>query len=170
MRPRPQLIAAAILAGLIGSPTAVMGGDSPTLAEFARTGDLLCHLRQSGTNTAAQRTGGMMLVIDEVGAKPGQARMLTSAGAGGKPVKVYSGETGVHLVQDVSGSVRVTSLIDCELRSSGGRCLRFSVVQAWHFDNSVHQDPDTAFRKLPGTSYAGTCEAWRMESIQSVGR
>lgn len=169
-RPTSRSFTAALAVGFAMVPAWVMGGEGVTLTEFSRTGDLLCHLRASGDGNGEGRRGGLMLVIDEVGSSRGAARMVSSGGVGGKPVKVYAGETGVHLVQDVNGSVKVTTLIDCESRASAGRCLRFSAVQAWHFDRGVHQDPDAAFRKLPGTSYAGTCEAWRMDDIRSVGR
>ena len=76
---------------------------------------------------------------------------------------MYSGETGLHLVEDVNGSVVVTSLTACDAREgSSTRCIRYSAINAWHFDRTVHRDPDAAFRRLPGTSYSGHCEAWHM--------
>ena len=84
---------------------------------------------------------------------------------------MYSSETGLHLVEDVNGSVVVTSLTSCDAREGrsedarsqdSGRCLRYSAVNAWHFDRKVHLDPDGAFRRLPGTSFTGHCEAWHM--------
>ena len=145
------------------------GEEAATLAEFSNTGDLICDMRISG---APLRKGwprsDLMLIVDEVGAKPGEARVVTSRSVGGRGVRVYSGETGVHLVEDLNDSVMVTTLLGCEVRARDGRCLRYDAVMAWHFDRSVHQNPDAAFRRLPGTSYAGTCEAWRMGNVRNA--
>ena len=111
----------------------------------------------------------MLLVFDRVGVESGVARLISSKRAGAHNVKIYAGETGLHLVEDVSGSVIVTTLLGCqESAKDGGRCLRFPAVNAWHFDQSVHLDPDAAFRKLPGTSYRGFCEAWNMGESEQV--
>ena len=164
---------AAILGGLCLTILAAnaSGEDAVTLAEFSRTGDLICDMRVSGTppTTGAPRSD-LMLIVDEVGAKTGVARVVSSRTIGGRPVRIYSGETGVHLVEDVGDSVKVTTLMGCEARARGGRCVRYSAVMAWHFDRGVHVNADTAFRKLPGTSYSGTCEAWKMENVRSAER
>ena len=147
------------------------GEDAVTLAEFSRTGDLICDMRVSGTApTAGAPRSDLMLIVDEVGAKAGVARVISSRTIGGRPVRIYTGETGVHLVEDVSDSVKVTTLLGCEARARGGRCVRYSAVMAWHFDRGVHVNPDMAFRKLPGTSYSGTCEAWKMDGVRSAER
>ncbi len=162
---------AATLIGLCLLPWSVAaGGEEPaTLADFSQTGDLICDMRISG---AALRSGwprsDLMLIVDGVDAGSGQARVVSSRSVGGRGVRVYSGETGVHLVEDINDSVMVTTLLGCELRAREGRCLRYAAVIAWHFDRSVHIDPDGAFRRLPGTSYAGTCEAWHMESMRNA--
>lgn len=147
------------------------GENAVTLAEFSRTGDLICDMRISGSAAPDGRPrSDLMLIVDEVGAKAGKARVISSRNIGGRSVSVYSGETGVHLVEDVNDSVRVVTLLGCELRARGGRCLRYSAVMAWHFDRGVHVNPDTAFRKLPGTSYAGTCDAWKMDNVRNAER
>jgi hypothetical protein len=148
---------------------AAAGEEAATLAEFSRTGDLICDMRVSGSPPRAGRQrSDLMLIIDEVGAISGAARVLSSSNVGGRGVRVYSGETGVHLVEDVNDSVKVTTLLGCELRSRDGRCLRYAAVMAWHFDRSVHLNPDSAFHRLPGTSYAGSCEAWKMDGERRV--
>ncbi len=156
---------------LLPFSAAVGGEEAATLAEFSRTGDLICDMRSSGS---AARNGrprsDLMLIVDEVDAKAGAARVVSSRNVGGRGVRVYSGETGVHLVEDINDSVKVTTLLGCELRSRDGRCLRYAAVMAWHFDRSVHLNPDSAFRRLPGTSYAGTCEAWKMDGVRSAER
>jgi hypothetical protein len=161
---------AAILGGFCLSIFAASAGgeEAVTLAEFSRTGDLICDMRVSGSPAGGRPRSDLMLIVDEVGAKSGTARMVSSKTIGGRGVRVYSGETGVHLVEDVNDSVKVTTLLGCELRARGGRCLRYSAVMAWHFDRGVHLNADLAFRRLPGTSYAGTCEAWRMEGVRSA--
>ncbi len=164
---------AASLIGLCLLPVSLAAGgeDAATLAEFSRTGDLICDMRVSGSQLRNGRPrSDLMLIVDEVGAKAGAAHMVSSRTVGGRGVRVYSGETGVHLVEDVNDSVKVTTLLGCELRSRGGRCLRYSAVMAWHFDRGVHLNPDIAFRRLPGTSYVGTCEAWKMDGVQSAER
>ena len=162
---------AAIFGGLCLSIFALNAGgeEAVTLAEFSRTGDLICDMRISGSPlTNGRPRSDLMLIVDEVGAKAGAARVISSRTIGGRSVRIYSGETGVHLVEDVSDSVKVTTLLGCEFRARGGRCLRYSAVMAWHFDRGVHINPDTAFRRLPGTSYAGTCEAWKMDNTRSA--
>ena len=165
----PRTVALLIALCLLPWSFAAGGEEAATLAEFSRTGDLICDMRASG---APPRTGrprsDLMLIVDEVGAKAGAARVVSSRNIGGRGVRVYSGATGVHLVEDINDSVKVTTLLGCELRSRDGRCLRYAAVMAWHFDRSVHINPDSAFHRLPGTSYAGTCEAWKMDGVQSV--
>jgi hypothetical protein len=137
---------------------------APSLADMARTGDLVCELH-SGSRAATGGRPDLLLVFDQVATSGLEARVVSSNKAGADTVKVYAGETGVHLVQDLTGSVVVTTLLNCEARErSAGRCVRYAAVHAWHFDPAVHRDPDTAFRRLPGTSYAGHCEAWHMEA------
>ena len=159
---------AALLMGLCLLPLSLAAGgeEAATLADFSQTGDLICDMRISD----ARLSGGLprsdlMLIVDEVGTRSGEARVVSSRSVGGRGVRVYSGETGVHLVEDINDSVMVTTLLGCELRARGGRCLRYAAVAAWHFDRSVHINPDSVFRRLPGTSYAGTCEAWHMEGV-----
>ena len=163
---------AATLIGLCLLPLSwAAGGEGPaTLADFSRTGDLICDMRISGLPPRGGRPrSDLMLIVDEVDAKAGAARVVSSRTTGGRGVRVYSGETGVHLVEDINDSVKVTTLLGCELYSRGGRCLRYAAVMAWHFDRSVHINADIAFRRLPGTSYAGTCEAWKMDGVRTAG-
>jgi len=155
----------ALLVALLAVPAMAQEGP-PRLADVMRTGDLICDLYKSGPYPRRSRSPDVLLIFDRVGSKAGAARMISSRKAGAQPVKVYGGTTGVHFVQDLNGSVVVTSLTGCDARSKGGRCVRYSTVNAWHFDQSVHRHPDRAFRQLPGTSYSGACEAWYMEDRQ----
>lgn len=151
-----------LLAGTAWSAEWSADESAVALAELARTGDLICELRASGP-LGRRPSAEMLLIIDGVSTKQAKARTFSSRRAGAHAVQIYAGETGVHLVEDVTGSVIVTTLLNCEARSKSGRCQRYAAVNAWHFDQSVHRDPDKAFRRLPGTSYSGYCDAWRME-------
>ena len=167
--PGSPAIRLAALALLAAAAWPAHAEDAVAMAELLRTGDLICELRASGPH-ARGRFADMLLIVDHVADKRGQARVVSSRRAGAREVKVYAGETGVHLVEDVNGSVVVTTLTGCDARARSGRCQRYSTVNAWHFDQSVHRNPDRAFRRLPGTSYSGTCEAWRMEDPARAAR
>lgn len=150
--------------------TALAHGQTPARAtDVDSAGDLLCELRASGS---ARRGSAdtMMLVIERL---DNRVRVVSSRRAIAREAMVRSGETGVHFVEDVNGSVRVTSLLYCESpgasrpadgpgRSEAESCQRWSAVQSWHFDTAVHRDPDGSFRRLPGTSYRGSCEPWHL--------
>jgi hypothetical protein len=143
--------------------------NSLTMNELQRSGDLICELRASGPYPRRARNADVLLIYDRVATRAGSARMVSSRRVGSYPVKVYAGETGLHLVQDLSGSVVVTTLTGCEARARSGRCQRYTSVNAWHFDRSVHRNADRAYRRLPGTSYSGTCEAWHMDDPVRAG-
>jgi hypothetical protein len=156
------------LAALLAAPA--LAQERPvTIADLFGSGDLICDLYKSGAGARRARSPDMLLIFDRVGRTPGAARMISSRGVGARQVKIYSGATGVHLVQDLTGSVVVTSLVGCDSRSPAGRCLRYSTVNAWHFDQRVHRHPDEVFRRLPGTSYSGSCEAWYMDDARRAG-
>lgn len=132
--------------------------------------DLICSLRKSGPapTPAPPRTrdDDLMVIIEGVGVDPGVASMTSSRSVGPRPARVYAADTRVHFVEDVSDSVFVTTILDCERRKDGGatgKCVRFAAVIAWHFDRSVHLQPDRSFLALPGSSYAGHCEPWNLE-------
>ena len=148
-------------------------GDTARLAQVERSGDLVCEFSKSG-ETRAKRSPDLMLIVEQNrGTMPGTARLVSSKSSGAREARLYAGDTGVHLVENVASSVRVTTLLSCENESGEGnkrRCTRYAAVNAWHFDDSVRRDPDAAFRKLPGTSYHGFCEAWHMGDARVVNR
>lgn len=155
---------------------AAAAGEPARLAQVERSGDLVCEFNTSG-QTRTKRTPDLLLIVEQNrGTAPGTARLVSSrgGGAGGvREARLYAGDTGVHLVENVSSSVRVTTLLACENESGEGnkrRCTRYAAVNAWHFDDSVRRDPDAAFRKLPGTSYHGFCDAWHMGEARVVER
>lgn len=149
--------------------------DPVRIAQVERSGNLVCEFRKSGDAPARPRRNPDLLLIVEQDktAATGTARMISSKSSGAREVRVYQGDTGVHLVEDVASSVRVTTLLSCENETGAGdkrRCQRYAAVNAWHFDSSVRIDADKAFRRLPGTSYNGFCEAWHMGEARVVTR
>ncbi len=148
---------------LAASPVHSQEPPSLGMADLQRTGDLICDLYKSGPYARRSRSPDMLLIFDRVGVVAGTARVFSSRKVGAQPVRIYAGATGLHFVQDLNGSVIVTTLLGCNQRSAAGRCTRYSTVNAWHFDERVHRHPDIVFRQLPGTSYSGACEAWYME-------
>jgi hypothetical protein len=105
----------------------------------------------------------LLMVIANIRRDPSSARVVSSGIPGARHLQRYDGDAGVHFVEDRAESVVVTTLLACEdWKDKRGRdvCSRYSAVNAWHFDTSVHQDADKAFRKLSGSSYRGVCEPW----------
>ena len=93
-------------------------------------------------------------------------RMVTSATIGTRSLRVYSGDTGVHFVEDVNASVKVTSILSCmrwNTSSKGRQCVRYEAVNRWHFDNSVHRNADQSYLSVAENSYTGWCEPWRID-------
>lgn len=150
-------------------------GAAELFKEITRARDLICELRAPAagrTGTRANAPRNIMLVIEEVAADSPSARLVSSATVGARRVRVYSGDTGVHFVEDVEASVKVTTLMSCtrwnetrksEKNPSGRQCTRYDAVNRWHFDTSVHRNADQAFLRLSANSYTGWCEPWRME-------
>ena len=108
----------------------------------------------------------LMVIIEGIGVDPGAASVTSSRGVGAKSARVYPTDTGVHIVEDVNNSVVVTTVFACEAwkgEPERRKCMRFPAVIAWHFDRSVHLNPDRSFLGLPGSSYTGHCEPWNLE-------
>ncbi len=152
---------------VLGTALALAAGAraTPLLDQVVQARDLICELQPIGEPRRAQRSA-LMLFIENVTTNAQGARMVSSNTVGARPVLVYSGDTGVHFVEDVSASVKVTSLLSCEAWKNAGKgrkCMRYEAVSAWHFDTSVHRDPDKAFLRLGATSYRGRCEPWHVD-------
>lgn len=129
--------------------------------------EVICEFNKAGAAASRARNPDMLMVIENIEASREGARIVSSRSVGAKPVRVYATGTGVHFVQDVSESVIVTTVLTCDKwrvnKDGKAACRRFAAVNAWHFDQSVHRDPDRAFLRLPGTSYAGFCEPWSLD-------
>ena len=162
-------LAISVLAALAGA-TPESGAAALPFDDLSRAGDVICSFQKSGRTSASRRPhlkdDDLMVIIEGIGSPSGSATVYSSRTAGANPARIYSSETGVHFVQDINDSVVVTTVLACESWKSGrgGRkCSRYSAVNAWHFDRSVHQHPDRVFLALPGTSYTGHCEPWNID-------
>jgi len=156
-----------LFAACLGVPAA---SAATVLDELALARDLICSFRKSGPASVPPplqaRDDDLMVIIEGIGVDQGTANVTSSRAVGAKPARVYASDTRVHIVEDVNDSVMVTTVLDCEARKTGSdrrKCVRFAAVVAWHFDRSVHMNPDRAFLALPGNSYAGHCEPWNLE-------
>ena len=149
-------------------------GASLLFDQVVQARDLICELRadtgQGGPGTPGRgrrrAAAELMVFIENVNAATHEARLVSTGSVGARAVQIYAGDTGVHFVEDVSNSVKVTSLLSCQFWKNGpkGRkCLRYEAVNSWHFDTSVHRNADQAFQRLPTSSYKGWCEPWHMD-------
>lgn len=143
---------------------------APMLDQLVLARDVICSFHKSGPNSlvarAPERDDGLMVIIEGIGVDPGSASVISSRSVGAKPARVYAPGDRVHFVEDVNDSVIVTTMLDCQTWSDRGNartCARYEAVVTWHFDRSVHVDPDRSFLALPGNSYAGHCEPWNLE-------
>jgi hypothetical protein len=159
--------ALALAAALLGAPHAAAAG---VLEELTLARDLICAFNRSGPIVrpapAKRINDDLMVVIEGIGIEPGAASVTSSRGVGAKAARVYATEARVHIVEDVNNSVVVTTVLACEAwkdEPERSMCRRFPAVIAWHFDRSVHVDPDRSFLGLPGSSYTGHCEPWNLE-------
>ena len=153
---------AAIIALLPAAPSALAA--NALLDQINQARDLICELRP--TAVPRRRGTSLMVYIESVNAQARSAKLVSSGSAGARDVQVYAGDTGVHFVEDVASSVKVTSLLSCEAwkeGKTGRKCVRYEAVSTWHFDTSVHRNVDQAFLKIGTTSYRGTCEPWRLD-------
>jgi hypothetical protein len=159
-----RALAAAVLLWLPHAAAATV------LEELVLARDLICSFNKSGPVIpplpVKRINDDLMVIIEGIGIDPGAANVTSSRGSGAKPARVYASETGVHIVEDVNNSVIVTTVLACEAwkdETERRKCRRFSAVIAWHFDRSVHVNPDRTFLGLPGSSYSGHCEPWNLD-------
>ena len=153
----------------IAAPLAT-GASLPELDQLIEARDLICHFRKAGASPAPFPRRGpefdMMQVIEKIDAVAKTARSVSTSSVGRKSLSVYRTDTRVHFVQRLERSVVVTTVEACETwRTKRGieSCTRYRALNAWHFDQTVHLDPDASFLKLPGVSYTGHCEPWYLD-------
>ncbi len=141
---------------------------APALEQIIEARDLVCEFynasdwADAAARFALRERADLLLVIESIREDPDSARVVHTRSTGSRSLRRYSGEAGVHFVEDLQGSVVVTTLLACESwKSRGGRevCVRYSAAHTWHIDTGVHRDPDAAFRRL-GPGLRGACEPW----------
>ena len=147
------------------------------LDDLIEARDLICEFRITGTPRSLLRAMvegeqfDMLLVIEAIDPASGKARAVSSKQAGAKSLRYYKTPGAVHFVQDVAASVVVTTVNDCIKWGRKGDvelCMRYRALNSWHFDTSVHRDPDKAFARLGTSSYDGTCEPWYLNGVTTV--
>ena len=175
-RMRTRLTAAVFLTALAASGS-LLAQDA--LDELIEARDLICEFHNTGMpRSLLRRLVGdeqfdMLLVIDAIDPGSGRARAVSSRQTGAKSLRYYKTRNAVHFVQDLASSVVVTTVTGCEKR---GRkrgeelCVRYRALNSWHFDTSVHRDPDKAFAKLGTSSYHGSCEPWYLNGVTTAER
>ncbi|MBI5909407.1 MAG: hypothetical protein HY848_05590 [Betaproteobacteria bacterium] len=149
------------------------------LDELIEARDLICEFHNTGVpRSLMRRLAGdeqfdMLLVIEAIDPGSGRARAVSSKQTGAKSLRYYKTRSAVHFVQDLASSVVVTTVTGCEKwgRKRGEElCVRYRALNSWHFDTSVHRDPDKAFGKLGTSSYHGACEPWYLNGVTTAER
>lgn len=139
--------------------------------------DLICEFHNTGVprsllrGLAGNEHIDMLLVIEAIDPGSGRARAVSSRQTGAKSLRYYKTGSAVHFVQDIASSVVVTTVTGCEKWGRKGAerlCVRYRALNSWHFDTSVHRDPDRAFARLGTSSYYGSCEPWYLDGVTTV--
>jgi hypothetical protein len=167
--------AAAVLLAALAAPGCLFAHDA--LDELIEAKDLICEFHNTGVPRSLLRklVGGdqfdMLLVIDAIDPGSGRARAVSSRQTGAKSLRYYKTGSAVHFVQDLASSVVVTTVTGCEKWGRKGEtelCVRYRALNSWHFDTSVHRDPDKAFARLGTSSYYGSCEPWYLNGVTAL--
>jgi hypothetical protein len=171
---RTRFTAAVFLTGLAASGS-LFAHDA--LDDLIEAKDLICEFHITGVPRSLLRSlvegdhFDMLLVIEAIDPGSGKARAVSSKQAGSKSLRYYRTSRAVHFVQDLASSVVVTTVNGCEkwgLKGGETLCVRYRALNSWHFDTSVHRDPDAAFGKLSTSSYHGSCEPWYLNGVATV--
>jgi hypothetical protein len=156
---------------------AASGSAHDALDDLIEARDLICEFRITGMPNSLLRRMvegerfDMLLVIEAIDPGSGQARAVSSRQVGRKTLRYYKTPSAVHFVQDLAASVVVTTVNACEKWGRKGEdelCVRYRALNSWHFDTSVHRDPDKVFDKLGTSSYHGSCEPWYLNGVTTV--
>lgn len=161
---------------------AALAATGPSLAEDALADlidakDLICEFHITGVprsllrSIAGNEHFDMLLVIEAIDPGSRRARAVSSRQTGAKALRYYKTGSAVHFVQDLASSVVVTTVTGCEKWGRKGEaalCVRYRALNSWHFDTSVHRDPDKAFARLGTSSYYGSCEPWHLNGVITV--
>jgi len=169
---RIQATTAVVLVAL-----AAPGSASDALDDLIEARDLICEFHITGQPRSMLRRMlegerfDMLLVIEAIDPASGRARGVSSRQTGAKSLRYYKTGSAVHFVQDLETSVVVTTVNGCEKwgRKGGEElCVRYNALNSWHFDTSVHRDPDKVFDKLGTSSYHGSCEPWYLNGVTTM--
>ena len=169
-----RLNSAVFLAALAAAGQSL--ADDP-LVDLIDARDLICEFHITGVprsllrGIAGSEHFDMLLVIEAIDPGSGRARAVSSRQAGAKALRYYKTGSAVHFVQDLASSVVVTTVTGCEKWGrKGGEalCMRYRALNSWHFDTSVHRDPDKTFARLGTSSYYGSCEPWHLDGVTTV--
>jgi len=133
-------------------------------------GDLICEFREGWQRSLIADLVGepnpVALLLVYEGVASDKAEVLSSRVPGRKPVAVRATARGVHFIERVGPSVRVTTLTGCtRTRWKDGveTCARFSARHAWHFDARALVEPDRSFKRQPSGASVGNCEPWNID-------
>jgi hypothetical protein len=139
-------------------------------ASVLAAGELICEF-QAGykrsliADLVEPQRAEFLLVYESV--QSTQAQVVSTRKPGRKPVRVYTTEKAVHLVEDVGASVMVTTLTSCtkwKYKHGEDVCVRFAAQHGWSFDTvSYDKEPDAVLARRPSGAYTGTCEPWKLE-------
>jgi hypothetical protein len=133
-------------------------------------GELICEFHDGYRRSLLAAVAGdkpateVLLVYEGLGGDAPE--VLSSRRPGRHPVVVRPGVEGLHFIEAVGPSVRVTTLTGCSrMQEKYGeeRCIRFEARYAWHFDADARIDPDRAAARLPSGAASGVCEPWRVD-------
>ena len=173
---RTQSIAAVFLTALAASGHLYA---HDVLDDLIEARDLICEFNITGRPRSVLRRMvegerfDMLLVIEAIDPASGKARAVSSKQAGAKSLRYYRTASAVHFVQDLETSVVVTTVSGCEnwgRKGDADLCVRYKALNSWHFDTSVHRDPDKSFDRLGTSSYYGFCEPWYLNGVRTVER
>jgi hypothetical protein len=140
------------------------------LGDALKAGDLVCEFshgyRQSLIAGLAGEPGTSDLLLVYESVRPDEAQVVSTQSPGRRTVAVRRTPGGIHFIERVGPSVRMTSLTRCEhsvWKAGAETCVRFAAQHAWHFDALAAAEPDRALARLPSGAARGGCEPWRLD-------
>lgn len=93
------------------------------------------------------------------GIRDGQARQISTRGAGAREVRVFDRGKYLHFVDRVAGMYMLTTVYGCLDRDpKSGTCLTYGATQSRHFDARVLVDPDAVYEALKDSADPGFCD------------
>ncbi len=113
----------------------------------SRTGDLLLVEGRSSSLTHFQAI------------RDGQARQISTRGAGARNVKVMNSGKYLHFVDNVAGMYLLTTVYGCLDRDPrSGVCVSYGATQSRNFDARAQSDPDAVYEALKDSADPGFCD------------